>query len=100
VREVRQMSGPKSLLSARSARPRLVLFAAMLLSAAALPLSIATSSVAIAATIGFGPATVISGSPIGGVLESVSCTDATDCTAVGLSGIYVTESAGIWGQPA
>jgi len=37
----------------------------------------------------------------GGQLLSVSCTDAADCTAVGVSGgpIYVTKSAGIWGTP-
>ncbi len=33
------------------------------------------------------------------IFYGVSCTDATDCTAVGDSGIYQTESNGIWGPP-
>ncbi len=48
------------------------------------------------------------GSPSSGLLSSVSCTDATDCTAVGDTGaadsgtgapVYVTEMAGSWGTP-
>jgi hypothetical protein len=49
------------------------------------------------------------GSPSSGLLSSVSCTDAADCTAVGDAGAadsgtgapnYVTETAGAWGTPA
>ena len=46
--------------------------------------------------------TVINGSPGGtGTFAGVSCSDATDCTAVGYDGndqpIYATESGGTWG---
>ena len=37
----------------------------------------------------------------GGRFNGVSCTDATDCTAVGVDGngepIYATETGGVWG---
>ena len=52
----------------------------------------------------WGTTSEFSGSPGGGNLTGVSCTDAKDCTAVGVAGVndngppdYVTESDGIWG---
>jgi hypothetical protein len=57
-----------------------------------------------APTIGFGSTVVV---PIAGTpraaLSSVSCTDATDCTAVGSEDAYepivMTETSGSWGTP-
>jgi hypothetical protein len=51
----------------------------------------------------WGPATEISAPGGGGYFTGVSCTDATDCTAVGADyngqPFYVTETGGVWGTP-
>jgi hypothetical protein len=65
-------------------------------------LSFLTSSIAAAAALNFGTPTEVAGTPGGsGQLKNVSCTDASDCTAVGFTNggqpIYATESAGTWG---
>ena len=57
-------------------------------------LTLATGSAA-AATGDFGPLFAI-----GGDSSGVSCSDAVDCTAVGLRDFAVTESGGVWGSPA
>ncbi len=72
------------------------------LSAVDAGLLVATSAPAGAATAVWGPPTQLSGTPGGGgYLEGVSCTSATDCTAVGFDRngepIYATESGGTWG---
>ena len=69
-----------------------------------LGLSIATSAVASAATVWSPPTQIAAPSPpLSGSLDSVSCVDPTDCTAVGADNdqqpFYVTESDGVWGTP-
>jgi hypothetical protein len=63
-------------------------------------LLLAAGSVGAAPPPTLGPATEIS-APGGGYFNGVSCTDATDCTAVGGDDngqpIYATETAGVWG---
>ena len=63
-------------------------------------LFVAGSSVALAATTSFGPIAAIQGDGIDA--SAVSCTDATDCTAVGESFVgvpyYATETNGTWGS--
>ena len=64
--------------------------------------SVVIGSGVASASGGFGTPVEIAGSPGGGGnLSSISCTSATICTAVGdddnNEGMYVTESAGVWG---
>ena len=51
----------------------------------------------------WGPGTEVPGAGGGGgYFQGVSCTDASDCTAVGVTKrppMYATESGGTWGRP-
>jgi hypothetical protein len=64
-------------------------------------LLLTTSSVGATPTSTLGPVNEIPAPGGGGSFSSVSCTDATDCTAVGQDNdgqaIYATETAGVWG---
>jgi hypothetical protein len=70
------------------------------LGAVATGVSVAPPAMAAAATITLGSPVELSGP---GSLAGVSCSDATDCTAVGRDGqgqpFYMTETGGVWGSP-